>query len=353
MGLILIRLTREKEAIKLSLHDLWFVLIAVLFAGFFFLEGFDFGVGMSTRWLAKGNMERRVLINTIGPFWDANEVWLITAAGAMFAAFPHWYSTMFSGYYVPLTLILLALIGRAAAFEFRGKAENERWRRAWDFVVFAGSLAPPFLFGMMFASLAKGMPIGDNMNMQAAFGDWVNGFTLWSGLTVTGLCLLHGLAFLALRTTGELRERARKKALKTLPWIALMLTVLAGWALLTTDLFEGRLLLWSLAVAIGLSAAILAGYFLYRKKEGWAFAMTGLLILVPVATFFTSLFPRVMISSFGSAYDLTVSNAASSPYTLKAMTIVAVALLPFVLAYQAWSYYVFRKRVSARDHLEY
>ncbi|REK52364.1 MAG: cytochrome d ubiquinol oxidase subunit II [Thermobacillus sp.] len=337
----------------MSLHDLWFGLIAVLFAGFFFLEGFDFGVGMSTRWLAKGNMERRVLINTIGPFWDANEVWLITAAGAMFAAFPHWYSTMFSGYYVPLTLILLALIGRACAFEFRGKSESERWRRGWDMAIFAGSLAPPFLFGMLFASLAKGVPIGDNMNMRAAFGDWVNGFTLWSGLTVTGLCLLHGLAFLTLRTTGELRERARKKALKTLPWVALMLAVLAGWALAATDLFEGRMPLWAMSGTVGLIAAGLAGYFLYRKKEGWAFAMTGLMVLVPVATHFTSLFPRVMISSFGSAYDLTVSNASSSPYTLKAMTIVAAVLLPFVLGYQAWSYYVFRKRVSARDHLEY
>lgn len=353
MDSILIRLTRSKEAVELSLHDLWFVLIAVLFAGFFFLEGFDFGVGMSTRWLAKGDTERRVLIHTIGPFWDANEVWLITAAGAMFAAFPHWYSTMFSGYYVPLTLILLALIGRAAALEFRGKEDGERWRRAWDFVLFAGSLAPPFLFGMMFASLAQGMPIGDNMIMRAAPGDWVSGFTLWSGLTVTGLCLLHGLAFLALRTTGALRERARTRALRILPWNALMLAVLAGWALMATDLFEGRLLLWSLAAVIGLGAAGLAGYVLYRKKEGWAFAMTGLLILAPVATYFASLFPRVMISSFGSAYDLTVSNAASSPYTLKAMTIVAAVLLPFVLAYQAWSYYIFRKRVSDRDHLEY
>jgi cytochrome d ubiquinol oxidase subunit II len=337
----------------LSLHDLWFVLIAVLFAGFFFLEGFDFGVGMSTYLLAKGSTERRVLINTIGPFWDANEVWLITAAGAMFAAFPHWYSTMFSGYYVLLTLILLALIVRAAALEFRGKADGEGWRRIWDYAVFVGSLAPPYLFGMMFASLAKGMPIGHNMDMRATFGDWANAFTLWSGLTITGLCLLHGLAFLALRTTGELRERARTRALRALPWIVLMLAVLAGWALRATDLFEGRLLLWSTSVVVGLGAAVLAGYFLYRKKEGWAFAMTGVLILVPVATFFASLFPRVMISSFGSAYDLTVSNAASSPYTLKAMTIVAAALLPFVLAYQAWSYSVFRKRISARDHLEY
>jgi cytochrome d ubiquinol oxidase subunit II len=337
----------------LSLHDLWFVLISVLFAGFFFLEGFDFGVGMSTRWLAKGNTERRVLINTIGPFWDANEVWLITAAGAMFAAFPHWYSTMFSGYYVLLTLILLALICRGVAFEFRGKAEGERWRRAWDFAVFIGSLAPPFLFGMMFASLAKGMPIGPNMEMRAAVGDWANSFTLWGGLAITGLCLLHGLAFLTLRTTGELRERARIKALRTLPWVALMLAVLAGWALFATDLFDSRFWLWATAAAVGLVAAVSAGYFLYRKKEGWAFAMTGLLILVSVAALFIGLFPRVMISSLGSAYDLTVSNAASSPYTLKAMTITAAVLLPFVLAYQTWSYFVFHKRVSGRDHLEY
>jgi len=337
----------------LSLHDLWYLLIAVLFAGFFFLEGFDFGVGMSTRLLARGNSERRVLINTIGPFWDANEVWLITAAGAMFAAFPHWYSTMFSGYYVLLTLILLGLIVRAVAFEFRGKAEGVWWTRTWDFCIFIGSLLPPLLFGMMFASMASGIPIGENMVMRANFGDWINGFSLWSGLTITGLCLLHGLTFLTLRTTGDLRERARKMACRVLPGVASMLVVLAGWSLVKTELFEDRFLLWLIAAVIGLVVAVLAGYFLYRKKEGWAFAMTGLLILVSVATLFIGLFPRVMISSLGSVYDLTVSNASSSPYTLKAMTIVACVLLPFVLGYQVWSYYVFRKRVSERDHLEY
>jgi cytochrome d ubiquinol oxidase subunit II len=351
--MIHIRLIRHKEAVQLSLHDLWFILISVLFAGFFFLEGFDFGVGMSTRLLARGNTERRVLINTIGPFWDANEVWLITAAGAMFAAFPHWYSTMFSGYYILLTLILLALIVRAVAFEFRAKADGVWWKRTWDFCIFIGSLLPPLLFGMMFASMASGMPIGENMVMRADLSDWINGFTLWSGLTVTGLCLLHGLTFLTLRTSGELRERARKLASRLLPWVALMLAALAGWSLLETDLFEDRFMVWLVAAAVGLAAAVLAGYFLHRKREGWAFAMTGLLILVSVATLFIGLFPRVMISSLDSAYDLTVANASSSPYTLKAMTIVACVLLPFVLGYQVWSYYVFRKRVSERDHLEY
>ncbi|AGA57088.1 cytochrome d oxidase cyd, subunit II [Thermobacillus composti KWC4] len=337
----------------MPLNDLWFLLISVLFTGFFFLEGFDFGVGMATRFLARGDTQRRVLINTIGPFWDANEVWLITAAGAMFAAFPHWYSTLFSGYYMLLTLILLSLIARGVAFEFRGKAEGRLWRKTWDAAIFTGSAAPPFLFGIMFFSLIQGMPIGHNMEMTAGFGDVVNGYSLWGGLTVTSLCLLHGLTFISLKTTGELRNRSRRMALRLLPAAAALLAVLAVWTGFATDLFEQRKGWMTAAVILGGLAAGLTGYFLKRQKEGWAFGMTGTLIVLMLASVFIGLFPRVMISSIDSAFDLTVANAASSPYTLKSMTIVAAVLLPFVLAYQGWSYYVFRKRVSDSDHLEY
>lgn len=337
----------------MSLSDLWFLLIAVLFVGFFFLEGFDFGVGMSTRLIARDEHERRILINAIGPFWDANEVWLITAAGAMFAAFPHWYSTMFSGYYIMFTLILLALIARAAAFEFRGKADHAAWRKMWDWAVFIGSIVPPFLFGMIFASLVQGMPIDQHMEMSAGFGDIVNGYTIWGGLTVTGLCLLHGLTFAALRTTGQLRQQARTYAIRLLPIQAVLLLGLIAWTVSASDLFAKRPVILTAAAIISIASLILARRFLSKGREGWSFGMTGAAIILTFASLFIGLFPRVMISSIDSAFDLTAANASSSPYTLKAMTIIAVTLLPFVLAYQVWSYYVFRKRINENDPLEY
>ena len=337
----------------MSLNELWFVLIAVLFVGFFFLEGFDFGVGMASRLLTREDRQRRVLINTIGPFWDANEVWLITAAGAMFAAFPHWYSTMFSGYYIILTLILLALIARGVAFEFRSKVDSLRWRKVWDIAVFTGSIAPPFLFGMMFSTLIKGMPIGEDMEMAAGFSDVVNGYAVWGGLTLTGLCLLHGLTFISLRTEGEMRDKARRFAYRFLTVLAVLIAGFAVWTYAATDLFERRPVWMGAAVILGIVTFLLAGIFIKKHKEGWAFGMSGALIILMFASMFAGLFPRVMVSSLGSAYDLTVTNASSSPYTLKAMTIVAVILLPFVLGYQILSYVIFRRRVSERDHLEY
>ncbi len=336
----------------MSLNDLWFVLIAVLFTGFFFLEGFDFGVGMATRLLPRNDQDKRVLINTIGPFWDANEVWLITAAGAMFAAFPHWYATMFSGYYVLLTLILLALIFRGVAFEFRGKVDGKGWRAVWDGAIFIGSLFPPLLFGILFASMVKGVPIQANMEMTASFSDIVNGYSIWGGITVVGLCLLHGLSFIMLRTHGEIRQKARKMAGRFLPIQAILLAGLAVWTYFDTDLFErrGGFLIGGIVLAV--ICTVLAAYFIKRGREGWAFGMTGALILLTFVSMFIGLFPRVMVSSLDSAFDLTLHNAASGPYTLKAMTIVAAILLPFVLAYQAWSYIVFHKRVTEKD-LEY
>lgn len=346
-------LTLLKEAVQLSLSELWFLLIAVLFIGFFFLEGFDFGVGMSTRFLARSSKQRRVLINTIGPFWDANEVWLITAAGAMFAAFPHWYSTLFSGYYMIMTFILLALIARGVAFEFRGKLDRPSWHKVWDWAIFIGSAAPPFLFGLVFASLVQGMPIDAAMELSAGFSDYVNGYSVWGGLTITGLCLLHGLTFISLRTTGELREKARLLAKRLLPVQAVMLTALVIWTYFATDLFAERPIWLTAMVLIGIWTVGMGRHFLIIGKEGWAFGMTGALMAVTISSLFIGLFPRVMISSIDSAFHLTVTNAASSPYTLKAMTIVAAVLLPFVLSYQIWSYFVFHKRIKDNDRLEY
>ncbi|MFC7678702.1 cytochrome d ubiquinol oxidase subunit II [Paenibacillus sp. GCM10028914] len=337
----------------MSLNELWFVLVAVLFIGFFFLEGFDFGVGMSTQFLAKNDSQRRVLINSIGPFWDANEVWLLTAGGAMFAAFPNWYATLFSGFYIPLVFLLLALIGRGVAFEFRGKVGNARWKKVWDAAIFIGSILPPFLLGVVFACLIQGLPIDEQMQLHAGFFDVVNLYTVVGGVTVVMLCLLHGLMFTTLRTIGDLQERARVMARRLLIPVAALLLIFGAMTYFMTDVFEVRGGLLSIVLVIGVIAFLAAGYFIKVKKDSWAFGMTGAVIALSVMSVFIGLFPRVMISSINSAFDLTIQNAASGQYSLKVMTIVALTLLPFVLGYQIWSYFVFHKRVHEKEHLEY
>jgi cytochrome d ubiquinol oxidase subunit II len=337
----------------MTLNELWFVLIAVVFIGFFFLEGFDFGVGMSTRFLARNQTERTILVNTIGPFWDANEVWLLTGGGAIFAAFPHWYATMFSGYYLPLFAVLLCLIGRGVSFEFRRKLNNSRWTNVWDWVIFLSSLLPPFLVGVLFTSMLKGMPIGNDMNMSAGFADYINIYSLWGGLTVTLLCLLHGLNFLTLKTEDEIRERSAKLAKKLTIAVLGALVVFVGLSWVKTDIFELRMVPELILVGLIVVVYALTPYFIAKKQEGLAFTMTGLGLAFTVSAIFVGLFPRVMISSINKAFNLTVYNAASGDYSLKIMTIVVVTTLPFVLAYTVWSYYVFRKRVSHKEHLTY
>ncbi|MCR8642797.1 cytochrome d ubiquinol oxidase subunit II [Paenibacillus sp. N1-5-1-14] len=337
----------------LTLPVIWFILVAVLFVGFFFLEGFDFGVGMATKFLAKTDLERRALINSIGPFWDANEVWLITAGGAMFAAFPHWYATLFSGFFIPLVFVLLALIARGVAFEFRGKGSSETWKKAWDWAIFFGSSLPPFLFGVVFACLIQGLPIDQDMEMRAGFFDIVNAYTVMGGLAVTMLCFVHGLMFTTLRTMGDLRDRARAMAKKMLFPLAAVLGIFSLMTYMMTDLFVLRsgYLVW--IAILGVVAFLLSGYFMESKRDGWAFGMTGAVILLSTASIFVGLFPRVMISSINPLYDLTVTNASSGAYSLKVMTIVALTLLPFVLGYQIWSYFVFHKRINEKEHMEY
>lgn len=337
----------------LSLNELWFVLIAVLFIGFFFLEGFDFGVGMETQLLAKSDTERRVLINSIGPFWDANEVWLLTGAGAMFAAFPHWYATLFSGFYIPFVFALLALIARGVAFEFRGKVDSPAWRKTWDACIFLGSFLPPFLLAVVFASFIRGLPIDEAMQMSPGFFDIVNVYTVLAGLTVTLLCLVHGLMFTTLRTLGDLQERARKLGQKLLLPLAVLLAALVVMTVIETDVFHVRGTVMTVLVVLGAAAFVLAGFFSNRGRDGWAFGMTGAVMAVTVISVFAGLFPNVMISSIDKAYNLTITNAASGPYSLKVMTIAALTLLPFVLGYQIWSYFVFHKRVNEKEHLEY
>lgn len=336
-----------------SLNEFWYLLVSILFVGFIFLEGFDFGIGMVSRFLGRNDLERRAFINTIGPFWDANEVWLISAIGAMFAAFPNWYATLLSGSYVLFVLLLLSLIGRGVAFEFRGKVEKQAWKNAWDWVIFFGSLFPPLIFGILFSALMKGLPVERNMQMNAGFSDIVNLYTITGGVTLTMLCLWHGLIFATIRTMNDIRDRSRKVAMKLLPINALLLLIFSGMTFFETDLFSNHSRLMLYTFFIGIFVYLLAGFFLTRKKDGWAFAMSGLILILSISSIFAGLFPTVLVSSINESYSLTIHNAASGNYSLKIMSYAAIALLPFVLGYQIWSYYVFRKRVDHREHMEY
>jgi cytochrome d ubiquinol oxidase subunit II len=330
----------------MDLNTLWFLLIAVLYIGFFVLEGFDYGVGMLLPFLGKKDLERRVIINTIGPFWDGNEVWLLTAGGATFAAFPHWYATLFSGFYLPLFILLLALIARGVAFEFRSKDENPKWRKVWDWSLFAGSLLPALLLGVAFANLAKGVPIDANMNYVGGFFNLLNPYGLLGGVAAVLTFALHGAIFLGLRTSGDLMERAHHTAMRL--WIVVVIVLIAFLAAtyFYTDI-STKLGVDPGPIPIGGAAAILvAGDFIRRQRDGWAFTMTATTIVLAMVTLFMILYPRVMISSIDPAYSLTIYNASSSDYTLKVMSIVALLFVPVVLIYQGWTYWIFHKRVE-------
>ncbi|MDY0394460.1 cytochrome d ubiquinol oxidase subunit II [Virgibacillus halophilus] len=337
----------------MSLNELWFLLIAVLFIGFFVLEGFDFGVGIVARILGRDDVERRVYINTIGPFWDANEVWLITAGGAMFAAFPHWYATLFSGFYIPLVFMLLALIIRGVSFEFRGKMNHLKWRNTWDWAIFTGSIVPPILWGVVLGNLMTGMPIDANKEMTGGFVQFLHPFALLGGLMYLMLTITHGLQFITIRTEGELQERARKLGKKAAPLTVLFVLAFGFAGLIKTDIFTYHGFWWVALPALGLVTLVLSIILNGRKRDGWAFAMTSTSIVLLIASVFIGMFPRVMISSLHAANDLTIFNAASGKYALKVMSYFSLTLLPFVLAYQAWSYYIFRKRVKKHEKLGY
>ncbi|MEJ5223422.1 MAG: cytochrome d ubiquinol oxidase subunit II [Anaerolineales bacterium] len=338
------------------LQTLWFALIAILWIGFYFLEGFDFGVGMLLTFLGKKDEERRAIINAIGPTWDGNEVWLLTAGGAMFAAFPLWYASMFSGFYLALFLLLVGLIIRGIAFEYRSKDANPKWRHTFDWMITIGSFLAALLLGAAFANLAKGVPINADGNLVPP--EWLpnglgvtltllNPYGLLGGLATVTVFLVHGANFLTLKLEGELRERARKFAWTL--WIAATVAVilLTIGTYIYTDLLERVGINPGMMPIVSVVALLLTGYFIKNKREGWAFVMTSLHIVLTQVTFFAVLmFPRVMISSINSAFDLTIYNASSSQYTLTVMSIVALIFVPIVLAYQTWTYWMFRKRVT-------
>lgn len=337
----------------MDLNTLWFILISVLFVGFFFLEGFDYGVGILLPFMSDEDKKRRVVINTIGTFWDGNEVWLITAGGAMFAAFPHWYATMFSGFYLALVLMLVALILRGVAFEYRSKNKNENWRKTWDWMLFFGSLIPALLWGVAIANLIHGVPIDAEMNYVGSFFDLLNPYALVGGLATLSLFTLHGAIFLNLKTTDDLREKSKQMAIKLyLPAVILVFSfVIYGY--FATDMFSKLGVNPGLVPLLAGVALLLSGWFIKQDRSGWAFVMTGLTIALSTITIFVGLFPRVMVSSLNDAWSLTIYNASSTDYTLTVMSIIALIFLPIVLIYQGWTYWVFRQRISVDSELEY
>ncbi|GAA0256873.1 cytochrome d ubiquinol oxidase subunit II [Cryptosporangium japonicum] len=328
----------------MELTTVWFLLIAVLWVGYFFLEGFDFGVGMLLPLLGRDDTERRVLINTIGPVWDGNEVWLLVAGGATFAAFPEWYATLFSGFYLPLLIILVALIVRGVAFEYRGKRSSARWKRYWDLGIVVGSFVPAVLWGVAFGNIVRGVPIDADAEYTGTFVTLLNPYALLGGLATLTLFLLHGTVFVALKTHGEIRVRARALAVR----VAAATVVVGAGFLLWTQLALGKPVTW--ATVAGAAVALIATVVAIRAgREGWAFLASGAAIVLAVVTLFTALFPNVMPSTTADAYSLTTTNASSTPYTLEIMTWVAAIFTPLVVLYQSWSYWVFRQRIGTAD----
>jgi cytochrome d ubiquinol oxidase subunit II len=333
----------------MHLSDLWFIAIAVLWAGYFVLEGFDFGVGILLPVLGKDDTRRRILINAIGPVWDGNEVWLITAGGATFAAFPGWYAALFSAFYLPLLVILVALILRGVGFEYRGKKDSASWRRRWDAAIVGGSLLPAFAWGMVFGNMLRGIRLDAAHDYAGTLFDLLNPYSLLGGLATLTLFTLDGALFLALKTTGEIRRQASLAARR-----AGLLAVLAGGGFLAwTELSyraPGHGATGTASVVLAaLAAAELAVAFGAGRpgREGAAFAAAAAGIAAATAALFTALYPRVLPSTISAAYGLTTGNAASTGKTLALMTVIAGIFLPFVLAYQGWTYWVFRRRLGS------
>lgn len=347
----------------MSLNAVWFVLIAVLWSGYFMLEGFDFGVGMLAPSIGKTEAERRAILTTLGPVWDGNEVWLIVAGGATFAAFPQWYATLFSGFYLPLLIILVALIIRGVSFEFRSKRSSLAWRRRWDATLAIGSFLPAVLWGVAFANLVRGVPLAlaDSTSVVAGgipqdggvlytggFFNLLNPYALVGGLTTLFLFLTHGAIFLSLKTTGAIRERATVKA-KTLGLIAAALAVI--FLVWTQLAYSSKPWTWAIVV-VGVVAWVL-GLLMHRAgREGWAFTFSAATLVGAVVYLFCVLFPYVMPAEGRGPASLDIYNASSSEYTLKVMTVVAAIFTPVVLIYQSWTYWVFHKRVSASDIID-
>jgi cytochrome d ubiquinol oxidase subunit II len=333
----------------MNLNILWFVLIAILYCGFFFLEGFDFGVGMLLPVVGKKDVERRAVINTIGPHWDGNEVWLIVAGGATFAAFPNWYATLFSGFYMGMFLLLLALIFRGVSFEFRSKVGHPKWRKGWDTIIAASSFLASFLLGVVFTNLVMGVPIDGNQVYTGTFFTLLNPAGILGGVALVALFLFHGANFLGLKLTVDLKERADKFSGSF--WVVTLILV-SAWLvmlILTRDIFMAKGFAGVVLPVLAVAALVLSKVFKGSDRDGLSFIASSLTVVAVIGGMFTALYPNVMISSTSAQFNLTIYNAASSAYTLGVMSIVAAIMVPVILAYQAWTYWVFRKRVRADE----
>lgn len=333
---------------EMSFQTTWFLLIAVLWIGYFILEGFDFGVGMLQPFVSRDEADRRAVLTTLGPVWDGNEVWLLVAGGATFAAFPEWYATLFSGFYLPLLFILVALIIRGVAFEYRSKYGRTQWRRRWDIAIFISSAVPALLWGVAFANIVRGVPIerseSGSLEYVGGFFNLLNPYALLGGVVTLTVFFTHGAVFLSLKTNGEIRSRAHAVAKISGLVAAVSAISFLIWTNLMLPEIESTVFALSVAVALLWVAGMFANL---KRREGWAFIFSAGAIAAFVSTLFFALYPRVMPSSLGSQFDLTISNASSTDYTLKVMTVVAVVMTPVVVVYQSWTYWVFRKRVSA------
>ena len=329
----------------IDLNTIWFILITILFTGFFFLEGFDYGVGILVPVIGKTDDEKRVILNTIGPHWDGNEVWMITAGGALFAAFPHVYATMFSGFYLALFCILVALIVRAVGIDYRSKRASATWRKTWDIAIAIVSILAAVLWGVAVGNLVTGVPIDENMQYAGSFFTLLTPFTLLTGVMFGLLFLYHGAVFLQLKVGEEnLLDKINRLAPKLGVSMIVVTVIWVIFAFLTTGLFDKSINFF----LCGLTAVtmILSVFLGIKKKFGWSFLMIGLAIAFATFAVFISLFPNIMISTLDPSYSLTIYNASSSAYTLRLMTIIAFTLVPVVRAYQAWSFYIYRKRVT-------
>jgi cytochrome d ubiquinol oxidase subunit II len=334
----------------MTFQTTWFLLIAILWVGYFILEGFDFGVGMLLPFVSRNEADRRAVLTTLGPVWDGNEVWLLVAGGATFAAFPEWYATLFSGFYLPLFLILVSLIVRGVAFEYRSKYGKAQWRQRWDVAILISSTIPALLWGVAFANIVRGVPIEEsaqgNLEYVGGFFNLLNPYALLGGVVTLTVFLTHGAIFLSLKTAGSIRERSRDRAAK----IGLVAAVATVSFLVWTNLMLPELDLIVVTLSAVIALAWVAGLVATLKvREGWAFIFSAVAIATFVSNLFFALYPRVMPSSLGAQFDLTITNASSTEYTLKVMTVVAVIMTPLVLIYQGWTYWVFRKRVSANQ----
>jgi cytochrome d ubiquinol oxidase subunit II len=332
----------------MSFETVWFLLIAVLWIGYFILEGFDFGVGMLLPFVSRNEADRRAVLTTLGPVWDGNEVWLLVAGGATFAAFPEWYATLFSGFYLPLFLILTSLIVRGVAFEYRSKYGKAQWRQRWDIAIVISSAIPALLWGVAFANIVRGVPLeksaAGNIEYVGGFFNLLNPYALLGGVVTLTVFLTHGAVFLSLKTAGGIRDKAHEIAKVTGLVAAVAAVSFLVWTNLMLASINATVLTLSIVVAL-LWVGGMATNFI--RREGWAFIFSAGTILTFVTTLFYALYPRVMPSSLGAQFDLTIRNASSTQYTLKVMTVVAVILTPIVLLYQGWTYWVFRKRVSS------